>query len=72
MRTSNGLLLFSRMTIGIKDNMFGRKVALKKRELEATAGHFSREERAAMIQKFEEMDAAEMRSRTSVSTTRLT
>ena len=38
--------------------MFGRKVALKKRELEAAADHFSREERAAMIQKFEEMDAA--------------
>ncbi len=35
--------------IGIKDTMFGRKVALKKRELEAAAGRFSREERAAMI-----------------------
>ena len=39
--------------------MFGRDVALKKRELEAAANHFTREERAAMRRKLEEMDDAE-------------
>ncbi len=45
--------------IGIEDTMFGHEVVLKKRELEAVAGHFSREERAALIRKFDAMDAAE-------------
>ena len=44
---------------GIEDVMFGREVALKKRELEAAANHFTREERAAMRRKLEEMDDAE-------------
>ena len=39
--------------------MFGREVALKKRELEAAASHFTREERAAMRRKLEAMDEAE-------------
>ena len=30
--------------IGIKDTMFGREVALKRKELEAAAGHFTWEE----------------------------
>ena len=45
--------------IRIEDTMFGHEVSLKKRELEAAAGHFSREESAALIRKFDAMDAAE-------------
>jgi hypothetical protein len=45
--------------IGIKDVMFGREVALKKREMEAATSHFTREEREAMRQKLDAMDAAE-------------
>jgi hypothetical protein len=44
---------------GIGDTMFGREVALKKKELEAAANHFSREERDAMRQRFTDMDADE-------------
>ncbi len=45
--------------IGTEDMMFGCKVALKKRETEAAASHFTREEREAMQQKLDAMDAAE-------------
>ncbi len=45
--------------IGIRDAMFGRKVALKKRELEAAASHFTWEERVAMQQNLDAMDASE-------------
>ncbi len=44
--------------IGIKDTMFGRKVALKKRELEAAASHITWEERDAMQQKLDAINAA--------------
>ncbi len=50
--------LESEDVIGIEDTMFGREVALKKRELEAAASHFIREERAAMRRKLEAMDEA--------------
>ena len=42
------IALRSDVVIGIEDTMFGREVALKKRELEAAASHFTWEERAAM------------------------
>ncbi len=45
--------LQSEDVIGIEDTMFGREVALKKRELEAAVNHFTREERAAMHRKLE-------------------
>jgi len=45
--------------IGIGDTMFGREVALRKKEFEAAANHFSREERDAMRQRFLVMDAEE-------------
>jgi hypothetical protein len=45
--------------IGIEDTMFGREVVLKKRELEAAAGHFTWEEREAMQRKLDAIDAAE-------------
>ncbi len=51
--------LQSEDVIGIGDTMFGSEVALKKRELEAAANHFTQEERAAMHRKLEEMDDAE-------------
>jgi hypothetical protein len=38
--------------------MFGRKVALKKRGLEAAVGHFTWEERDAMQQKLDAINAA--------------
>ncbi len=38
--------------------MFGCKVVLKKRELKAAASHFTQEEREAMQQKLDAMDAA--------------
>ncbi len=44
--------------IGIKDTMFRCEVAPKKRELEAAADHFTREEREAMGQKLDAIDAA--------------
>ncbi len=44
--------------IGIEDTMFGREVALKKRELEAAAGHFTWEERKAMQRKLDAINAA--------------
>jgi hypothetical protein len=39
--------------IDIKDKMLGHKMALKKRELEAAASHFTQEERDAMQQKLD-------------------
>jgi hypothetical protein len=45
--------------IGIEDRMFGREVALKKRELEGAAGRFTREEREARRRKLDAIDAAE-------------
>ncbi len=50
--------LQSEDAIGIEDTMFGCEVALKKRELEAAASHFTQEERAAMRRKLEAMDEA--------------
>ncbi len=50
--------LQSEDAIGIEDTMFGREVALKKRELEAAASHFTQEERAAMRRKLEAIDEA--------------
>ena len=50
--------LQSDVVIRIEDTMFGREVALKKRELEAAAGHFTWEERDAMQQKLDAMDSA--------------
>jgi hypothetical protein len=44
--------------IGIKDTMFGREVALEKRELEAAAGHFTWEEREATQRKLDAINAA--------------
>jgi hypothetical protein len=44
--------------IGIKDTMFGCVVALKMRELEAAAGHFTWEEREATQRKLDAIDAA--------------
>ena len=46
--------------IDITNTQYGREIALKKRELEAAAEKFSREERDAMRQKWDAMDAEEM------------
>jgi hypothetical protein len=46
--------------ISIGDRMYGREVALKKRELDAAAHKLTREEREALRQKLDAMDAAEM------------
>ncbi len=43
--------------IDMSDTQYGREIALKKRELEAAADNFSREERDAMQQKWDAMDA---------------
>ncbi len=44
--------------LGIEDTMFGCKVEPKKSELEAAASNFTWEERKAMQQKLDAMDAA--------------
>ena len=44
----------------IIDTQYGHEIALKKRELKAAAEKFSREERDAMLQKWDAMDAEEM------------
>ncbi len=44
-------------SIDLSNTQYGRKLALKKRELEAAADHFSREERDTMRQKLDVMDA---------------
>jgi hypothetical protein len=46
--------------ISIGDTMYGREVALKKREMDAAAHKITREEREALQQKLDAMDAAEM------------
>ena len=46
--------------ISIGDTMYGREVALQKRELDAAAHKLTREEREALRQKLDAMDAAEM------------
>ncbi len=43
--------------IDMSDTQYGLKVALKKREFEAAVDNFSREERDAMRQKWDAMDA---------------
>ena len=43
--------------IDISNMQYGREVALKKRELEAAADHFNREERAELQKKWNVMDA---------------
>jgi hypothetical protein len=43
--------------IDISDTQYGREVALKKRELEAVADRFNREERAELRKKWDVMDA---------------
>ncbi len=43
--------------IGIKDAMFGCKVVLKRRKMEAAASHFTWEEREVMQHKLDAMDA---------------
>jgi len=48
MRRSRGLLLFMQPNIDISDTQYGGEVALKKRELEAAADHFNREERTEL------------------------
>ena len=54
---------------GIGDTMFGREVALRKKELEAATLHFSPEERQAMIQKLTDMNAAEAGETSTVTIT---
>ena len=44
----------------IRDTQYGREIALKKRELEAAADKFSGDEKDAMRQKWDAMDAEEM------------
>ena len=46
--------------ISIRDTMYGRKVAPKKREWDAAAHKLTREEREALQQKLDAMDAAGM------------
>jgi hypothetical protein len=46
--------------IDISDTQYGREIALKKRELEAAVDKFSWEERDAMRQKWDAMDAEEI------------
>ena len=43
--------------IDISDMQYGREVVLMKRELEAVADHFNREERDELQKKWDEMDA---------------
>jgi hypothetical protein len=43
--------------IDISNTQYGREVALKKRELEAAADHFNREERDKLQKKWDAMDA---------------
>ena len=44
----------------ISDTQYGRKIALKKRDLEAAADSFSHDKRDAMQQKWDMMDAEEI------------
>jgi hypothetical protein len=54
------LIALRSSVIGIGDTMYGREVALKKRELDAAAHKLTREEREALRQKLDIMDAEEM------------
>ncbi len=47
------------MTIALADTRFGRVVATRKRELEASADFMSREERERMIRKLNELNEEE-------------
>ena len=51
------MLLFMQPNIDISDTQYGGEVALKKRELEAAADHFNREERTELRKKWDAMDA---------------
>ena len=54
--------------VDISDTQYGRHIALKKRELEAAADKFSREERDAMRQKWEALDAEEIERELAMNT----
>ena len=51
------LVALNTINIDISDTQYGREVALKKRELEAAADHFNREERDELQKKWGVMDA---------------
>ena len=50
------LVALNAINIDISDTQYGREVALKKRELEAAADHFNREERDELQKKWDVMD----------------
>ncbi len=50
------LVALNATNIDISDTQYGREVALKKRELEAVADHFNREERDDLRKKWDAMD----------------
>jgi len=50
------LVALNAINIDISDTQYGREVALKKRELEAAADHFNREERDELRKKWDAMD----------------
>ena len=50
------LVALNAINIDISDTQYGREVALKKRELEAAADHFNREERDQLRKKWDAMD----------------
>jgi hypothetical protein len=50
------LVALNAINIDISDTQYGREVALKKRELEAVADHFNREERDELRKKWDAMD----------------
>ena len=53
------LVALNAINIDISDTQYGREVALKKRELEAAADHFNREERDELGKKWDAMDVEE-------------
>ena len=55
------LVALNAINIDISDTQYGREVALKKRELEAAADHFNREERDELRKKWDAMDAEDAR-----------
>jgi hypothetical protein len=55
---SRGLLLFMQQTIS--DTQYRREVVLKKKELEAAADHFNREERDKLQKKWDVMDVEDV------------
>jgi len=50
------LVALNAINIDISNTQYGREVALKKRELEAAADHFNREERDELPKKWDVMD----------------